>query len=153
MIDEWQRLPVLWDAVINEADKAKGTPGLFMLTGSATPPKKHERAHTGTGRIARLDMLPMSLYESGESSGNVSLAGLFDGAESVEGASALTVEDYAHIICRGDWPAPIAAKSQNTNLASEYIKAICESDLEEASDSTIDPDRARVLLHSIARNC
>lgn len=153
LIDEWQRLPVLWDAAINEADNAKGAPGLFMLTGSATPPKKNERAHTGTGRIARLDMLPMSLYESGESSCSVSLAGLLDGTESVEGISALSVEEYAHIICRGGWPAPIAAKSRSTNLASEYIKAICESDLEEASDSAIDPDRARALLHSIARNC
>lgn len=153
LLDEWQRIPVLWDAVANEADNAKGQPGLFMLTGSATPPSKDSRAHTGTGRIARLDMLPMSLFESGESTAEVSLLDLINGAAEVEGKSAVTIEGYAHIICRGGWPAPIAAKSLSTNLAGEYITAICEADLEEASASAVDPDRAHALLHSIARNC
>ena len=152
LLDEWQLLPVLWDAVTNAVDEAHGAPSQFLLTGSATPPGKHEFKHTGTGRIARLDMAPMTLEESRETSGEVSMASLFAGQSSVEGASDITVEKLAHLICRGGWPAPIARKQPGTGLAKEYIDAVCESDLEEASGQSIDPDRARALLRSISRN-
>lgn len=152
LLDEWQLLPVLWDAVTNAADEAHGAPSQFLLTGSATPPSKGERKHTGTGRIARLDMAPMTLEESCETSGEVSLASLFAGQQAVEGASDITVERLARLICRGGWPAPIAQGQSGTGLAKEYLDAVCESDLEEASGQAIDPDRARALLRSISRN-
>lgn len=131
---------------------ADGKPGQFLLTGSATPPAKDARKHTGTGRIARLDMAPMTLTESRESTGEVSLAALFSGEDEVEGASPWTIEQWAHLICRGGWPAPISRGSADIGLAAEYISAICEADLAEASGQAIDPDRARALIRSVSRN-
>lgn len=151
LIDEWQLAPVLWDAVINEADKAKGAPGQFLLTGSATPVDTKKLRHTGTGRIARITMEPMTLEESNESSCDVSLAALFDGIAMVSGASSLSVEDYACLICRGGWPA-IVAGNASANLAADYIDALCESDMTEAANIVLDPDRARALIRSLARN-
>ena len=152
LLDEWQLIPVLWDAVTSAADEANGAPAQFLLTGSATPPKNDERKHTGTGRIARIDMLPMTLEESKETTGEVSLKELFEGAEQVSGCSPITVERWAQLICRGGWPAPVARNLGVTSLAFDYIDAICESDLEEASDQAIDPHRARALIRSISRN-
>ena len=157
LIDEWQLAPVLWDAVINEADKAKGASGLFLLTGSATPVDESQLRHTGTGRIARLNMDPMTLEESQESTGEVSLAALFESSVlegesySVEGASKLDVEDYARIICRGGWPAAVTGRSKGA-LTRDYIDAICESDMAEAVGVDLDPDRAQALIRSLARN-
>ncbi|NMN02494.1 ATP-binding protein [Bifidobacterium panos] len=157
LIDEWQVAPVLWDAVINEVDVSGGEPGQFLLTGSATPVNfakddETKPKHTGTGRIARVDMDTFSLEESADSSKEVSLAALFGGAQAVEGASDITVERYAELICAGGWPAPIARKSLNTAIASDYIDSLCDADISEASDSALDPDRAHALLRSIARN-
>lgn len=156
LIDEWQLAPVLWDAVINEADKVKGAAGLFLLTGSATPIDKTLIRHTGTGRIARVNMDPLTLEESGESTREVSLAALFAGGKrgdalSVEGSSSLSVEDYACIICRGGWPAAVSGRSKGA-LARDYINAICESDIAEAAGAALDPDRALALVRSLARN-
>lgn len=150
LIDEWQLVPVLWDAAISEADKAKGMPGQFLLTGSATPVNPEKLRHTGTGRIARITMEPMTLEESGDSTCEVSLAGLFDGA-TVEGASDITVEGYARLICRGGWPAVVSGKTSGA-IAADYIDALCESDMAEAVDIGLDPDRARALIRSLARN-
>ena len=150
LIDEWQLAPVLWDAVISEADKAKGAPAQFLLTGSATPVDTKQLRHTGTGRIARVTMEPMTLEESGESSCEVSLAALFEGTE-VSGVSTLTIADYARLICRGGWPAIVAGRA-SANLAADYIDALCESDMAEAADVNLDPDRARALIRSLARN-
>ena len=155
LIDEWQVAPVLWDAVINAVDIAGGAPGQFLLTGSATPydfGRDDAPRHTGTGRIARIDMDPMSLEESCRSSCEVKLSDLFKGAPDTAGVSSLSVEDYADLICAGGWPAPIARSQLNTGVASDYITALCESDISETSSSTLDPDRARALLRSIARN-
>lgn len=105
--------------------------------------------HTGTGRIARLTMGPMTLEESGDSSGEVSLARLFEG-EAVSGMSRLSVEDYARLICRGGWPAVVTGRASG-NLAGDYIDALCESDMTEASGIALDPDRARALIRSLAR--
>lgn len=154
LVDEWQVAPVLWDAVIGEVDRAGGAPGQFLLTGSATPGDggDDERKHTGTGRIARLSMDPMTLSESGESTGEVSLRGLFGGEPEVEGASGLTVERYAELICCGGWPAPIARGALDAGVAGDYLDALCESDISEAAQSSLDPDRARALLRSLARS-
>lgn len=152
LLDEWQLLPVLWDAVTSEVDVLHGKPGQFILTGSATPPGKDARKHTGTGRIARIDMAPMTLAESQESTGEVSLGALFAGAAEVEGASPWTIEQWAHLICRGGWPAPISQGSADISLAGEYISALCEADIAEASGQAIDPDRARALIRSVSRN-
>lgn len=150
LIDEWQLAPVLWDAVINEADKAKGAAGQFLLTGSATPVDAKQLRHTGTGRVARLTMETMTLEESGDSSNEVSLHALFEGLDPC-GVSSLTVEDYAQIICRGGWPAVVAGMSSG-NLAQDYIEALCESDMTEAAGVELDPVRARALIRSLARN-
>ncbi|WP_165043994.1 ATP-binding protein [Adlercreutzia sp. ZJ138] len=150
LIDEWQLAPELWDAVISEADKTKGTSSQFLLTGSATPVNVKKLRHTGTGRIARLTMETMTLEESGESSEEVSLATLFQGDQAT-GVSTLTVEDYARIICRGGWPAVVTGMSSE-NLARDYVEALCESDMAEAVDVELDPDRARALIRSLARN-
>lgn len=157
LIDEWQVAPVLWDAVINEVDISGGEPSQFLLTGSATPIKfvkddETRPKHTGTGRIARVDMDTFSLEESANSSKEVSFAALFDGVQTVEGASDITVERYAELICAGGWPALIARKTLDTAIASDYINSLCEADISEASDSALDSDRAHALLRSIARN-
>ena len=155
LIDEWQVAPVLWDAVINAIDMAGGKPAQFLLTGSATPPnfdKDDAPKHTGTGRIARVSMDPMSLEESGRSSCEVQLSNLFGGLQKVEGVSNISVEDYAQLICAGGWPAPIARGTLDTGVASDYIAALCESYISEASGTTLDPDRARALLRSISRS-
>lgn len=150
LIDEWQLAPVLWDAVISEADKLKGEVGQFLLTGSATPVDPSKLHHTGTGRIARLDMSSMTLEETGESTAEVSLRSLFEGG-SAEGASPIDVEGYARMICRGGWPATIA-HGDEVSVASDYIDAICESDVAEAEGVDLDPDRTRALIRSLARN-
>ena len=155
LIAEWQVAPVLWDAVVYDVDQKGGQPGQFLLTGSATPKGFGEDGfpkHTGTGRIACVDMDPMSLEESGHSSGDVRLSALFEGAKACEGASSATVEDYASLICAGGWPAPVARRSLSPQTARDYLGALCNSDISEASQTAIDPDRARALLRSIARN-
>ena len=155
LIDEWQVAPVLWDAVINEVDIAGGAPGQFILTGSATPVSldgEDAPKHTGTGRIARVDMDPMSLEESGASSREVSLAALFAGASEVAGVSSISVEGYADLLCAGGWPAPIAQKRLDAGVAHDYLAALCELDVSEAAGSELDPERTRALLRSLARN-
>lgn len=150
LIDEWQLAPALWDAVVSEADKVKGATSQFLLTGSATPVDMDQLRHTGTGRIARVTMETMTLEESNESSGEVSLAALFEGAPA-EGESALSVEDYARLICRGGWPAVVTGRSSG-DLARDYIDALCESDMAEAAGADLDPVRAWALIRSLARN-
>jgi hypothetical protein len=160
LIDEWQLLPVLWDSVISEVDK-RSLPGQFLLTGSATSVNQEELLHTGTGRISRIKMLTMTLEETGESSCEVSISGLFDVATQlpsakytaeVEGISSLSIEDLATIVCRGGWPEVIARGATSNRAAKNYIEALYESDLGEAIEERIDPDRAHALLRSLARN-
>lgn len=154
LIDEWQVAPVLWDTVINDVDKSGGLPGQYLLTGSATPldhAAPDAPKHTGTGRIARLDMDTMTLEESGVSTCEVSLASLFEGQEGVSGVGPVSVEGYADLICGGGWPAPIARGSLDPGVAWDYVDALCESDVSEAAQSSLDPARTRALLRSIAR--
>lgn len=151
LIDEWQMSPVLWDAVRFEVDK-RGLPGQFILTGSAVP-ADNVTAHTGTGRFARILMRPMSLYESDESNGAVSLADLFAGKHEIEGISNLSIEQIAFALCRGGFPATIN-KSDATALrmSVDYVEAIINQDISRVDGVEKNPNRVRLLLRSLARN-
>jgi len=151
LIDEWQMAPVLWDAVRFEADK-RAEPGQFILTGSAVP-SDNVTSHTGTGRISRLLMRPMSLFESLESNGTVSLRALFDGDYDIEASSELTIEDLAFAICRGGWPASIKLKGAAAlRVAIDYVEALINQDVSEVDNIEKNPARVRLLLRSLARN-
>jgi predicted AAA+ superfamily ATPase len=150
LIDEWQMAPVLWDAVRFAVDK-RGLMGQFILTGSATP-KDDETAHSGTGRIARMCMRPMSLFESKESNGKVSLNDLFNGDTEVGVKSTLTIEQIANAICRGGWPAAVVSRKESIRTAINYLDAVINMDIQRVDGVEKDPERARVLLQSLARN-
>ena len=102
LIDEWQIAPKLWDAIRYEVDH-RNAEGQFILTGSSVPAKMDDVTHSGTGRFAFVLMRPMSLYESGESTGQVSLKELFNGTKNIECINNLDIEDVAYLICRGGW--------------------------------------------------
>lgn len=152
LIDEWQMAPVLWDAVRYEVDR-RSEFGQFILTGSAVP-VDGATAHSGTGRIVRLRMRTMSLLESGESSGGISLGKLFDGSQSEDGArSELGVEAFAHVICRGGWPASLRLPERSAlRLAADYVESVIQHDVSEVSQAEKNPERVRLLLRSLARN-
>lgn len=158
LIDEWQTATVLWDAVRFAVDKDPKK-GQYILTGSVIvdedndmlPDEKME--HTGTGRISRMRMRPMSLYESYESNGTVSLKELFDGNTDVASMSDLTIDDLAFAICRGGWPAALSMDKEDAlDVAKDYIEAVCERDAAAVDRSQKDPDRVRSILKSLARN-
>ena len=154
LIDEWQIAPVLWDAVRTEVDKRRED-GLFILTGS-TSVDDSKIMHSGTGRIARLKMYPMSLYESKESNGTVSLEKLFNDRDyDIDGAkSDLSVEQLIFASCRGGWPASLNKKTDKAALftASSYLDNICESDASSVDGVNRDSKRMRAVLRSYARN-
>lgn len=152
LIDEWQMAPVLWDAVRFEVDQ-RADVGQFILTGSAVP-KDNLTAHTGTGRIARVKMRPMSLFESKESVGSVSLGALFDGIQKEEESfSELTIEQIAFVICRGGWPASLRLENKSAfRMAEDYLEAVIHQDVSEVDNVEKNPDRVRALLRSLARN-
>ena len=150
LIDEWQMSPVLWDAVRFEVDK-RGVPGQFILTGSAVP-VDNVTAHTGTGRFARILMRPMSLYESQESNGTVSLADLFNGND-IESVSDLSIEQIAFAICRGGFPATIGKPDKIAlQMSIDYVEAVINQDVSEVDGVEKNPIRVRLLLRSLARN-
>ncbi len=151
LIDEWQMAPVLWDAVRFEVDK-RGLTGQFILTGSAVP-ADNITAHTGTGRFARILMRPMSLYESKESNGTVSLADLFNGKHDIEGSSDLSVEQIAFALCRGGFPATINKPDTTAlRMSVDYVEAIINQDISRVDGVEKNPNRVRLLLRSLARN-
>ncbi len=151
LIDEWQIAPVLWDAVRFAVDE-RGQPGQFILTGSAVPNDDNIR-HTGTGRISRMLMRPMSLYESLESNGKISLQTLFGGTDSVESFSSLTVEKLAYSIVRGGWPASVEQKEKIAlKQAVDYTDAIINADISRVDNVERNPSRVRSLMRSLARN-
>jgi hypothetical protein len=151
LIDEWQMAPVLWDAVRFEVDQ-RGEFGQFILTGSAVP-ADNVTAHTGTGRISRLMMRPMSLFESLESNGSVSLRQLFAGKHNIAEASSLSVEQMAFILCRGGWPASIKLQGKPAlRMARDYVEAVINYDVSQVDGVEKNPDRVRLLLRSLARN-
>ena len=158
LIDEWQVAPVLWDAVRFAVDQ-RGGMGHFILTGSATPPDGNDdedakRRHTGTGRITRMRMRPMSLWESGESTGGVSLMGLFDGTlDEIGSKSRMTIPDIAHAICRGGWPESIHLPERaSLRIATNYVRAVVEEDIHRVDGVEKNPERVKRLLRSLARN-
>ena len=150
LIDEWQIAPVLWDAVRFAIDQ-RAERGQFILTGSAVP-AEGATMHTGTGRIARLRLRPMSLFESKESCGSVSLKALFDGQTEVEGTSALDIPDLAQAICRGGWPEAVVSNDRSNSVAKNYTEAITRIDIQRLDGVERDSHRAHRLLHSYARN-
>lgn len=154
LIDEWQEAPVLWDAVRTAVDDRQEE-GLFILTGSTSVDNKKIH-HTGTGRISRLKMYPMSLYESQESNGEVSLKALFDNGDlDIDGImSQMTVEELIYVACRGGWPAALRKKSGAAQLliARDYMNNVCESDISTVDGVARNPAWAEMILRSYARN-
>lgn len=151
LIDEWQIAPVLWDAIRHEVDHRDGH-GHFILTGSVTiSDSDHQIRHSGTGRISTLVMRPMTLWESGESNGQVSLADLFRG-EAPRGESSLTLADIAFATCRGGWPDSLTMERDIAlSQAFDYIDTAAETDILEADNARRDPQLVRRLLRSLAR--
>lgn len=151
LLDEWQTVPVLWDAVRFDVDRS-GEVGQYILTGSAVP-LDNQTEHTGTGRISRMVMRPMSLFESLESNGTISLASLFAGNIDVESMSNLTIEKIAHAICRGGWPSSISMKSAAAlQVATNYVESVINMDVSRVDGVEKNPERVRLLLRSLARN-
>jgi len=154
LIDEWQEAPVLWDAVRTAVDDRQEE-GLFILTGS-TSVDDSQIHHSGTGRISRLKMYPMSLYESRESNGSISLKELFGHPEmDIDGImSDMRIEDLIFAACRGGWPSALRKKSDAAKLivASDYLKNVCETDISTVDGVTRNPVLAELILKSYARN-
>jgi len=154
LIDEWQLAPVLWDAVRVSVDRSSEK-GLYILTGSVVKDDSKTK-HTGTGRISRLEMLPMSLWESKESTGQVSLSELFARPEvSIDGVRGkLTVEELMFAACRGGWPSSLQVKGDDAKLfvAEDYVNNVAEVDISKIDGVTRDPKLAAALLKSYARN-
>ena len=152
LIDEWQLAPKLWDAIRFEVDH-RGELGQFVLTGSAVPPDTKEITHSGTGRFTWLTMRPMSIYESGESSGEVSLSDLFDQPDMIDGESDLTIERLAFLVCRGGWPQAIDMREEIAlDQAIDYYDAVVHSDINRADGVQKNPERVKRLMRSYARN-
>lgn len=150
LIDEWQDAPELWDAVRHTVDR-RNKPGQFILTGSATP-RDQVKAHTGIGRISRILMRPMSLFESKDSKGIVSLNELFKGNHSIEAVSRLEIPQIARLICRGGWPGAVTFPETEGALAREYADMIVEEDIIRVDGVERNSHRVRLVLHSLARN-
>ena len=163
LIDEWQMAPVLWDAVRFAVDQ-RGETGQFILTGSAVP-KDNVVQHTGTGRISRMIMRPMSLFESLESNGKISLKSIFDGtAKKESGHSSLTIEKLAYALIRGGWPASVgqsvsmeavetaASEKHVLKQVYDYVDAVINIDVSRVDGIEKSPVRLRALMRSLARN-
>ncbi len=152
LIDEWQLAPQLWDAARFTVDR-RGIPGQFIFTGSAVPADKSKIHHSGTGRFAWLTMRPMSLWESGESNGTISLSSLFANEKKNAIAPDYSLNDLCYLICRGGWPSSLAMNRQAAlRQAKNYISAVCESDMSRVDNVRRDATFARRLLRSYARH-
>ncbi|HAY18761.1 MAG TPA: AAA family ATPase [Rikenellaceae bacterium] len=164
LIDEWQIAPQFWDAIRSEVDK-RDEDGQFMLTGSAVPPKpkKDENGniieeenihHTGTGRISRLKLRTMSLWESEESSGTVSLEKLFTDPDTIDGISDIDLDKLAYLTCRGGWPKAVLKKSEKAALAQafDYYDSVVSNDIKRVDDIDRDEELTKRIMRSYARN-
>ena len=152
LIDEWQIAPKLWDAARYEVD-TRGEEGQFILTGSAVPIESREITHSGTGRFTWLMMRPMSLFESGDSTGEVSLNQLFGNPSVIDGMNNLSIEKLAFLICRGGWPHAVGMKEKPALLqAEDYYEAVIKSDINRADGVSKNPERVKRLMRSFARN-
>lgn len=152
LVDEWQIAPRLWDAIRYEVD-LRGDEGQFILTGSAVPADSKEITHSGTGRFTWLTMRPMSLYESEESSGEVSLEELFCTPKQLVGINSLNLDKLAFEICRGGWPRAIGMSEKAAlSQATDYYDAVVNSDVNRADGVNKNPERVKRLMKSLARN-
>jgi len=154
LIDEWQIAPVLWDAVRTAVDE-RGEDGLFILTGSTTVDSS-KIMHSGTGRISRIVMRPMSLFESNESNGKISLHALFDQPNmNIDGIkSELSIEELLYATCRGGWPSSVLKSTEKASLSvvKSYVENVCENDITTVDGKKKDPNRVKILFKSYARN-
>lgn len=152
LIDEWQLAPKLWDAIRFEVDH-RSELGQFLLTGSAVPADTKEITHSGTGRFTWLTMRPMSLYESGDSTGDVSLKELFEGNNVVDGEADIDIERLAFLACRGGWPQSIDMREEIAlDQAHDYYDAVVRSDINRADNVQKNTEKVRRLMRSYARN-
>lgn len=152
LIDEWQLAPQLWDAIRREVDRREGIPGQFILTGSAVPADKSGIMHTGTGRFGWLKMRPMTLFESKESNGSVSLGALFDGDLNIACTNSLSLENVAFAACRGGWPTALKQTGELALAhAFDYFDAIVRVDISRADGTRRNQETTRKLLRSYAR--
>ena len=164
LIDEWQIAPQFWDAVRNEVDKRQED-GQFILTGSTVPPKpkkdvngklieEEQIHHTGTGRISRLKLRTMTLWESEDSTGMVSLEGLFENAETIDGESHIDLDRLAYLTCRGGWPKATLKKSVKAALAQafDYYDSVVSNDIKRVDDVDRDEELTKRIMRSYARN-
>ena len=152
LIDEWQLAPELWDAIRFEVDH-RSELGQFILTGSSVPAETKTISHSGTGRFARVTMRPMSLYESGDSTGDVSLTNLFTNPNNIEGVSNLNFEKLAFVTCRGGWPQAIDMPQDIAlDQAIDYYEAVVRSDINRVDGINKNPDKIRRFMRSYARN-
>ena len=152
LIDEWQLAPQLWDAIRREVDRREGIPGQFILTGSAVPADKSGIMHTGTGRFCWLKMRPMTLFESKESNGSVSLGALFDGDLNIACTNSLSLENVAFAACRGGWPTALKQTGELALAhAFDYFDAIVRVDISRADGTRRNQETTRKLLRSYAR--
>jgi len=154
LIDEWQLIPNIWNAIRYDVDK-KDAAGLYIITGSVTPNDEDTKdLHSGIGRMSFVTMYPMSLYESGDSNGSISLKGILDGSVEVNGQkSDITYERLAYLTCRGGWPSAVKMKDENLALkvAKEYLDVLCESDIENAEKKNINPALTRAIIRAYSR--
>lgn len=152
VIDEWQLAPQLWDAARFEVSR-RGALGMLIFTGSAVPPDMSKITHTGTGRFAWLTMRPMSLWESGESNGMLSLESLFEGVAQDVAAAEMDVERMAYLVCRGGWPQTLKMKNRASLLqARNYVDAVCNSDITRVDGVGRNPALAHLLMRSYSRH-
>lgn len=151
LVDEWQMAPQLWDAVRFAVDREKVRRG-YVLTSSSTP--KIRPAHTGVGRIAPLEMSTMSLLETGESTGAVSLLSLFEGTLDIAQVAGLDVDDYARVICRGGWPEAVVSESRGDagRMARDYVLELLDSNINEMDGIRRNRTWMRQIMRSYARN-
>ena len=150
MFDEWQMYPVVWDSIRTDVDHT-GLKGQYILTGSAKP-SEGKTMHTGTGRISRVLMRPMSLFESNESTGEVSFADILDNKD-ISGVSKLSLEDLASIIVRGGWPASIEVESETKyRFAKEYVKSLLHEEVKKIDGVERNAEKMQNVLRSLARN-
>ena len=151
LIDEWQTAPVIWNHVRRAVDARVGK-GHFILTGSAVPPDDITR-HTGAGRILRLRLRPMSLYELGYSTGQVSLSEVLAGQPVTSPSTDLSVQDLAELICVGGWPGHLNSSFEEAiRVNRSYVADICRADIQRVDGVRRDPERVRRFLQSLARN-
>ena len=152
LIDEWQLAPKLWDAIRFEVDH-RSKLGQFILTGSAVPADTTEITHSGTGRFTWITMRPMSLYESGDSTGEVSLENLFSGTKDIEGDSNLSIDRLAFLVCRGGWPQAVDMRDEIAlDQAFDYYDAVVHADINRADGVQKNAEKVKRLMRSYARN-